>query len=727
MNNQWLTIEQVGNDVVLKKCSREAEGVIEIPVNITHIADGAFDESNVIIKNLPIGLKAIGKNAFAGCSFYRPLVNLPESLEKIGEGAFARTNIKGLYIPASVTQIDGRILPGTCQLVIIDADNLKYDSRDNCNAIIETATGKLIEGCDYAEIPYGVEEIGEYAFTHRTLMKVDLPHTLEKIGREAFAAVSWLVNTVVDDDIEVEIGIPSSVREIGDFAFNTFDDWYHGVKIIIDGKTDIKLGSEITCSPDDVEVDNEDIKWILENYNTYNDYEFPFEKIEEIPSNCLRYSIHQDDTIQCIPANVKHICKEAFEGCTHLERVEIYNPDVKIDLSAFKGCSSLASIIVDDGSEFIEWDAEERDAVFFYANPYKFIVDGKPNFPDGVEIIPNSAFKNCLELAEVIIPESVHTIEDEAFSGCANLKKIIVPESVSSVANNAFEGCNSLVDIIASDVVKWKINPCAFIVNGKLDVPEGVRRISRRQFKGNTELTDVVIPTSVYSIESHAFADCKNLKSIYIPNNDTDNWLKCHVWSDAFDGCGQLSEIDVPYMVRWECFAETIILQHTQNGKSTVPGYIAKNAGSIRLNGCNEVESIELPKGIRSLHITNCPNLKQVIYQGGCRIIVKDCPQYEQRVLDLRTSNLKQLTVENLSGYDNGSITNVILPESAKSIGHRAFNDWRALREIDIPKSVQKVAKDAFKGCTNLMIIRVHGTLKVEWTEFEECNARVVY
>ena len=713
MNNQWLTIEQIGGDVVLKECSREAVGEIEIPENITYIADDAFEKSNVTIKNLPEGLKAIGKNAFASCSFYKPLVNLPESLEKIGEGAFARTNIKGLYIPASVTQIDGRILPGTCKLVIVDEDNSIYDSRDNCNAIIETATGKLIEGCDYADIPYGVTEIGEYAFAHRALMKIDLPDTLTTIGENAFFEITCPDDTVVE--------IPSSVKEIGDNAFY-IDLWGSGLKIIIDGDTDIKLGTDITYSLGDVEVDNEQIRWTLENVRFSDGV--AFEHLEEIPSNCLRYSIDQDLLEGlAIPANVKHICEGAFEGCTHLERVTIFNPDVKIDSTAFKGCLSLVSIEIDHG----QWDAIERDDVFFYANPSKFIVDGKLNVPDGVEAIPNSAFKDCLELTEVIIPESVHTIEDEAFSGCANLKKIIVPESVSSVANNAFEGCNSVVDIIASDVVKWKINPCAFIVNGKLDVPEGVRRISRRQFKGNTELTDVVIPTSVYSIESHAFADCKNLKSIYIPNNDTDNWLKCHVWSDAFDGCGQLSEIDVPYMVRWECFAETIILQHTQNGKSTVPGYIAKNAGSIRLNGCKEVESIELPKGIRSLHITNCPNLKQVIYQGGCRIIVKDCPQYEQRVLDLRTSNLKQLTVENLSGYDNGSITNVILPESAKSIGHRAFNDWRALREIDIPKSVQKVAKDAFKGCTNLKTIRVHGTLKVEWTKFDECNAAVIY
>ena len=716
MNNQWLTIEQIGGDIVLKKCSQDAVGLIEIPENVTCIADDAFEESNVTIKKLPEGLKAIGKNAFAGCSFYKPLVNLPESLEKIGENAFGWTDIMGLYIPASVTQIDGKILPGSCKLVIVDEGNSIYDSRNNCNAIIETASGKLIEGCENADIPYGVKEIGEYAFDHSTLMKIDLPDTLITIGKNAFFEISCPDDTVVE--------IPSSVKEIGDNAFYT-DLWGCGLNIIIDGDTDIKLGTDITYSLAEVEVDNEEIRWTLENVRFGDEcagYSFA-EKIEEIPSNCLRYSICQDIVEEIhIPVNVKHICEEAFDGCANLKKVVIYNSDVEIDLTAFSNCLSLTSIVDGYGNPI-----KVKDALLFYANPHKFVVEGKLDVPDGVEVIPDSAFKDCLGLVEVIIPESVHTIEYEAFCGCADLKKITMPESVSNIADNAFASCCLLDEIITSDIIKWKMNPHGFIVNGKLDVPDGVLSISRRQFKGNTELTDVVIPASVYSIGSHAFADCKNLKSISIPNNDTDRLLKCHVSSDAFDGCSQLSEIDVPYMIRWECFAETVILQHTQNGICTVPGYVADNIGTIRLNGCEEVETIEIPKGIRSLQITNCPNLKQVIYQGGCRIIVKDCPQYEHLVLDLRTSSLEHLTVENLNGYDKESITEVILPKSAKAIGHRAFQDWNALREIDIPESVQKVAKDAFKGCTNLKTIRVHGTLKVEWTEFEECNAEVLY
>lgn len=600
MNNQWLTIEQVGNDVVLKKCSREAEGVIEIPENVTHIADGAFDESNVIIKNLPVGLKTIGKNAFASCSFYKPLVNLPESLEKIGEGAFAQTNIKGLYIPASVTQIDGRILPGTCQLVIIDADNLKYDSRDNCNAIIETATGKLIEGCDYAEIPYGVEEIGESAFTYSTLVKVDLPDTLKIIGREAFKGTRWLIDANEENDIKVEIEIPSSVREIGSWAFNKYWEENEDVKIIIDGETDIKLGTDITYCPDDVEVDNEEIMWALKNIDFCDG--FAFEHLEEIPSNCLKHSIYQDvlDAI-CIPTNVKHICKEAFEGCTHLKSVQICNSDVKIDLSAFKGCSSLVSIIVDDGCEFIEWDAEERDAVFFYANPSKFIVDGKLNVPDGVEVIPNSAFENCKKLEKVTISEGVKEIGESAFSGCLSLQHVVLPDSVTKVDKRAFQDCTSLESIVLSKSLKeieqhafsgcsslrellipasmetiWpgSFSRCSSLerivvseestefdsrenCNALIDtatnilavgcknthIPAGIEEIAECAFCGCTGLTNIEIPDSVQYIGDWAFDGCTSLKSIKLP----DSLLEIRAWT--FRGCSSLEHISIPESV----------------------------------------------------------------------------------------------------------------------------------------------------------------------------------
>jgi hypothetical protein len=340
MNSQWLTIEQIGEDVVLKECSRDAKGVIELPENITHIADYAFAELDVTIKKMPSGLKEIGKNAFGLCSFDEPLVNLPKSLEKIGGGAFGGTNIIGLYIPASVKNIGGSILPLSCKLVIVDDDNLVYDSINNCNAIIETATGILIEGCDNADIPYGVKEIAQDAFSWRVMRKVDLPDTLITIGESAFQNITCPNNTVIE--------IPSSVRKIGLAAFHIECENY-GFKVKIDSEVDIQLGDNITYSLDEIETDNEEMLWAQKHLYDNGDGECYFTETEEIPSNCFKYSLHQNIVESVyIPAEVKCICEDAFEGCTNLKKVKIENPSIEIEDGAFNGCWSLISIVDGD-------------------------------------------------------------------------------------------------------------------------------------------------------------------------------------------------------------------------------------------------------------------------------------------------------------------------------------------------------------------------------------------
>ena len=147
MNNDWLTIEREGGRVILKKCSQEAEGKVIIPDGVTEIAI----------------------NAFNGCHKVNE-VHIPNGVKAIGGGAFGYCNLTSIYLPASVTQLTEPNLPppfyGNPELIsiIVDKDNPVYDSRNKCNAIIETSANRLVLGCKTTIIPDSVSIIGYGSF-----------------------------------------------------------------------------------------------------------------------------------------------------------------------------------------------------------------------------------------------------------------------------------------------------------------------------------------------------------------------------------------------------------------------------------------------------------------------------------------------------------------------------------------------------------------------------------
>ena len=202
---------------------------VKLSANITSLNQGIFTEcSSLESIIIPNGVKSIGKFAFQGCSSLSS-INLPETVEEIGEEAFyGCSSLTNLFIPKSFVRfktdennIYWSFIYGCTSLtsIVVDKDNPIFDSRDNCNAIIETASNTLVAGCITTTIPEGITTIGYFAFGgFKDLTSITLPHSLNRIEQSAFNGSGLR-----------EITLPENVTYIGAYAFsscNSLKDFY---------------------------------------------------------------------------------------------------------------------------------------------------------------------------------------------------------------------------------------------------------------------------------------------------------------------------------------------------------------------------------------------------------------------------------------------------------------------------------------------------------------------
>lgn len=458
------------------------------------------------------------------------------------------------------------------------------------------------------------------------------------------------------------------------------------------------------------------------------------------------------ETYEGLP--VLEIASGAFENCKWLETVVVPSSVKKIGEGAFAGCPSLKKITL----PFVGMDETNANSLFGYIfgvpedkkglvgiTQYKGDQESKSNsveywIPESlVDVtitggsIYDGAFRNCSKIKRLSYTGSGEVIGNYAFSGCILLDEFEFPITVSAFGDRVFQNC-------------YELNTFPLIKK------EGVEKIGAYCFAGCL-FSAVEFPASLKSVGEGAFADCSNIKDVFIPSNlrnlpnkmfqDCVSITTVTLSSDVrsigrscFSGCTSLSSIDFSNTVEEieklafnNCYAlkevvlspsvktiESGAFQGCINLATISLGSSLEKIETQAFEGCTALVSIHLPKTVSEIEensFRNCSSLTAITIEEGN----ESFSSVEGNIYNYSKTRLLLVS----PGFN---LDTMIIPEGVKDIDAGAFNNAKAIKKVVFPSTVTEISAGLFKDNTSIISLDLTGEIQTIHKEaFALCTA----